>query len=133
MIRTVITNTMNMIETAVVLNDRKGASHNEASLVSAPTLSRDELSKIDAYWRACNYLAAGMIYLRANPLLREPLSVEHLKRRMLGHWGTSPGFRFLYVHLIRLIKNDDLNPVFLAGPGHALPGVLAQPYLEGAY
>ena len=96
-------------------------------------LSREELRKIDAYWRACNYLAAGMIYLRANPLLREPLKPEHIKQRLLGHWGSSPGLSFTYIHLNRLIKKYDLNAIFLAGPGHGAPGVLAPAYLEGTY
>ena len=89
--------------------------------------------KIDAYWRACNYLAAGMIYLRDNPLLREPLKPEHIKQRLLGHWGASPGLSFTYVHLNRLINKYDLNAIFLAGPGHGAPGVLAPVYLEGTY
>ena len=96
-------------------------------------LSRDELRKINAYWRACNYLAAGMIYLRENPLLREPLKAEHVKQRLLGHWGASPGLSFTYVHLNRLINKYDLDAIFLAGPGHGAPGVLAPVYLEGAY
>ncbi len=96
-------------------------------------MSGEELSKIDAYWRACNYLAAGMIYLRANPLLREPLKVDHIKQRLLGHWGTSPGLSFIYIHLNRLIKKYDLNTIFMAGPGHGAPGVLAPAYLEGTY
>ena len=80
-----------MRDTATVMEDRKGTRCDEASPTQAPVLSKDELSKLDAYWRACNYLAAGMIYLRANPLLREPLKVEHIKQRLLGHWGSSPG------------------------------------------
>ena len=96
-------------------------------------LSAAELSKMDAYWRACNYLAAGMIYLRANPLLRQPLKAEHIKPRLLGHWGASPGLSFSYVHLNRLINKYDLDAIFLAGPGHGAPGVLAPVYLEGAY
>src|SRR5499426_2558952 len=96
-------------------------------------LSPEELSKIDAYWRACNYLAVGMIYLRANPLLREPLKPEHIKARLLGHWGASPGLSFTYIHLNRLINKYDLDTIFLAGPGHGAPGVLAPVYLEGAY
>src|SRR5947208_13358701 len=87
-------------------------------------LSAEELRKIDAYWRACNYLAAGMIYLRANPLLREPLKPEHIKQRLLGHWGASPGLSFTYIHLNRLINKFDLNAIFLAGPGPGAPGVL---------
>ncbi|OGQ89849.1 MAG: phosphoketolase [Deltaproteobacteria bacterium RIFOXYA12_FULL_58_15] len=96
-------------------------------------LTSDELDAINAYWRACNYLAAGMIYLRANPLLKEPLSPEHIKERLLGHWGASPGLSFMYVHLNRLIKTHDVNAIFLAGPGHGAPGVLAPVYLEGTY
>jgi xylulose-5-phosphate/fructose-6-phosphate phosphoketolase len=96
-------------------------------------LSREELRQIDAYWRACNYLAAGMIYLQANPLLREPLKPEHIKQRLLGHWGASPGLSFTYIHLNRLINKYDLDAIFLAGPGHGAPGVLAPVYLEGAY
>jgi xylulose-5-phosphate/fructose-6-phosphate phosphoketolase len=99
----------------------------------AERLSREELSKIDAYWRACNYLAAGMIYLRENPLLREPLKPEHIKIRLLGHWGASPGLSLTYIHLNRIIKKYDVNAIFLAGPGHGAPGVLAPVYLEGAY
>jgi xylulose-5-phosphate/fructose-6-phosphate phosphoketolase len=99
---------------------------------SAP-LSSEELRKIEAYWRACNYLAAGMIYLRDNPLLREPLKKEHIKSRLLGHWGSSPGLSFTYVHLNRVIKKYDLNAIFLAGPGHGAPGVLGPVYLEGTY
>lgn len=99
--------------------------------VSPP--SDAELARLDAYWRACNYLAAGMIYLRDNPLLREPLRPEHVKERLLGHWGSSPGLAFMYVHLNRLILKYDLNAIFLAGPGHGAPGVLAPVYLEGTY
>src|SRR3954462_7456725 len=100
---------------------------------SAAPLSTDELSKTHAYWRACNYLAAGMIYLRDNPLLREPLKEAHVKKRLLGHWGASPGLRFAYIHLNSLINKYDLDAIFLAGPGHGAPGVLAPVYLEGAY
>src|SRR6476620_2285890 len=96
-------------------------------------LSAGELRKIDAYWRACNYLAAGMIYLRDTPLLREALKPEHIQNRLLGHWGSSTGLSFTYVHLNRLIKKYDLNAIFLAGPGHGAPGVLGPVYLEGAY
>jgi xylulose-5-phosphate/fructose-6-phosphate phosphoketolase len=100
---------------------------------SGNQLSRDELLKINAYWRACNYLAAGMIYLQANPLLRKPLKPEHIKQRLLGHWGASPGLSFSYIHLNRLINKYDLNAIFMAGPGHGAPGVLAPTYLEGTY
>ena len=96
-------------------------------------LSSEELRTIDAYWRACNYLAAGMIYLRDNALLRKPLQKEHVKARLLGHWGSSPGLSFVYIHLNRLIKKYGLDAIFLAGPGHGAPGVLAPAYLEGTY
>ena len=100
---------------------------------TADRLSAAELHNLDAYWRACNYLAASMIYLRANPLLREPLQQEHVKLRLLGHWGSSPGLSFAYIHLNRLIIKYDLDVIFLAGPGHGAPGVLAPAYLEGTY
>jgi xylulose-5-phosphate/fructose-6-phosphate phosphoketolase len=96
-------------------------------------LTGQELAVLHDYWRACNYLAAGMIYLRSNPLLREPLRPEHIKRRLLGHWGSSPGLSFMYVHLSRLIVRHDVNALFIAGPGHGAPGVLAPTYLEGTY
>ena len=96
-------------------------------------LSPEALAKIDAYWRACNYLAAGMIYLQENPLLREPLEPGQIKNRLLGHWGASPGLSFMYIHMNRLILRDNLNAIFLAGPGHGAPGVLAPVYLEGTY
>src|SRR6516162_2262932 len=103
------------------------------STISGAPLSNDELRKTDAYWRACNFLSLGMIYLLDNPLLTEPLRPEHIKNRLLGHWGSSPGLSFIYVHLNRLIKKYDLDMIFLAGPGHGAPGVLAPGYLEGTY
>ncbi|HBW56677.1 MAG TPA: phosphoketolase [Oscillatoriales bacterium UBA8482] len=110
-------------------------------MVSAPDrpmetsnpLSEGELRKINAYWRACNYLAVGMIYLRENPLLKETLKPSDVKHRLLGHWGSSPGLSFIYIHLNRLIKKYDLDVIYLAGPGHGAPGVLAPVYLEGTY
>lgn len=96
-------------------------------------LSEDELRKIHDYWNACHYLALGMIYLRDNPLLREPLKAEHVKYRLLGHWGASTALSFVYVHLNRLIKKLDLDVVLMAGPGHGAPGILAPCYLEGTY
>ena len=90
-------------------------------------------ARLDAYWRACNYLGLGMIYLQDNPLLQEPLKPEHIKNRLLGHWGSSPGLAFIYIHLNRLIKKYDLDMIFLAGPGHGAPGVLGPVYLEGTY
>jgi xylulose-5-phosphate/fructose-6-phosphate phosphoketolase len=100
--------------------------------VSTP-LAPEELKKIDAYWRACNYLSAGMIYLRANPLLREPLKPEHIKNRLLGHWGSDPGQSLIWVHLNRLIRKYDLNVMYISGPGHGAPATLANCYLEGHY
>ena len=96
-------------------------------------LADTQLASIDAYWRACNYLSVGMIYLKDNPLLREPLKADHVKHRLLGHWGASPALSFVWVHLNRLIVRDDLNVLFVAGPGHGAPGVLGPAYLEGTY
>jgi xylulose-5-phosphate/fructose-6-phosphate phosphoketolase len=84
-------------------------------------LSKEELKKINAYWRAANYLSAGQIYLLDNPLLKEPLKLEHIKPRLLGHWGTTPGLNFIYVHLNRLIKKNNLNAIYITGPGHGGP------------
>jgi xylulose-5-phosphate/fructose-6-phosphate phosphoketolase len=103
------------------------------STVPGAPLSAEELRKTDAFCRACNYLMLGMIYLRDNPLLHEPLKPEHIKNRLLGHWGSSPGLAFTYIHLMRQIKKYDLDMIFLAGPGHGAPGVLAPVYLEGSY
>ncbi len=97
------------------------------------TLSPQELRKIDAYWRAANYLSVGQIYLLDNPLLRESLKLEHIKPRLLGHWGTTPGLIFIYAHLNRVIKAQDLNMIFIAGPGHGAPALVANTYLEGTY
>ena len=97
------------------------------------SLTPDELRRINAYWHACNYLAAGMIYLRANPLLREPLRPEHIKNRLLGHWGSDPGQSLIWIHLNRLIKKYDLNVMYISGPGHGAPATLANCYLEGYY
>ena len=94
--------------------DRKAKSSDQ-------TLTRDELRKIDAYWRACNYLCAGMIYLRDNPLLRQPLRPEHFKNRLLGHWGSDPGQTFTWVHLNRVIRKYDLDMIYISGPGHGAP------------
>jgi xylulose-5-phosphate/fructose-6-phosphate phosphoketolase len=103
------------------------------STISGAPLSAEELRQIEAYWQACNYLSLGMIYLFENPLLREPLLPEHIKNRLLGHWGSSPGLSFIYSHLSRLIKKHDQDMIFLAGPGHGAPGVLGPGYLEGTY
>ncbi|HSV15400.1 MAG TPA: phosphoketolase family protein, partial [Tepidisphaeraceae bacterium] len=96
-------------------------------------LPRELLQKMDAYWRAANYLSVGQIYLLANPLLRQPLKIEHIKPRLLGHWGTTPGLNFVYLHLNRLIKKQDLDMIYVAGTGHGGPGVVANTYLEGTY
>lgn len=103
------------------------------SLLYSRVIDDEELHRLDAYWRACNYLAAGMIYLRDNPLLRQPLHPDHIKHRLLGHWGASPGLAFVYVHMNRLINKLDVDAIFMAGPGHGAPGVLAPVYLEGVY
>ncbi|MFB8792330.1 MAG: phosphoketolase family protein [Potamolinea sp.] len=108
------------------------------SLATAPRLqtgplSPEELRKMNAYWRSANYLSVGQIYLLDNPLLKEPLKLEHVKPRLLGHWGTTPGLNFIYVHFNRLIKNHDLNVIYIAGPGHGGPGLVANTYLEGTY
>ncbi len=103
------------------------------STVPGTPLGPEELRRTDAWWRACNYLSLGMIYLRDNPLLKEPLRPEHIKSRLLGHWGSSPGLSFIYVHLNRLIRKFDQEMIFLAGPGHGAPGVLGPVYLEGTY
>ena len=103
------------------------------STISGTPLSTEELRKTHAFWRACNYLMLGMIYLQDNPLLKVPLKPEHIKNRLLGHWGSSPGLSFMYVHLNRVIKKLDLDMIFLAGPGHGAPGVLGPAYLEGTY
>jgi xylulose-5-phosphate/fructose-6-phosphate phosphoketolase len=96
-------------------------------------LAAQELARMNAWWRAANYLSVGQVYLLANPLLREPLTMEHVKPRLLGHWGTTPGLNFLYLHLNRIIKARDLYVVFIAGPGHGAPGVVASTWLEGTY
>src|SRR5271166_1693248 len=96
-------------------------------------LSPDLLAQMHAYWRAANYLSVGQIYLQDNPLLETPLRLEHIKPRLLGHWGTTTGLNFLYVHLNRLIKDNDLNMIYVIGPGHGGPGIVAHSYLEGSY
>src|ERR1041385_3226418 len=105
----------------------------ESERAVARPLSDDLLRRIDAYWRSANYLSVGQIYLLANPLLREPLTLAHVKPRLLGHWGTTPGLNFIYVHLNRIIKLHDLNMIYICGPGHGGPGMVANTYLEGAY
>src|SRR3954462_9347638 len=97
------------------------------------TLSPELLQTMHAYWRAANYLSVGQIYLLANPLLRQPLKRAHVKPRLLGHWGTTPGLNFIYAHLNRVIVRDDLNVIYLAGPANGRPGLVANAYLEGTY
>src|SRR6185437_13669740 len=99
----------------------------------ANALSDNERTLMDAYWRAANYLSVGQIYLYDNPLLKQTLTKEHIKPRLLGHWGTTPGLNFIYVHLNRLIKKHDLNMIYITGPGHGGPGLVANAYLEGTY
>jgi xylulose-5-phosphate/fructose-6-phosphate phosphoketolase len=101
--------------------------------VAAPTSAGTDLELLDAWWRAANYLSVGQIYLLANPLLREPLQAEHVKPRLLGHWGTTPGLNFVYAHMNRVIKAHDLDAIFVTGPGHGGPGIVANAYLEGTY
>src|SRR5437660_4407828 len=122
--------------TATTQMERKteeGSTSAAAKQAKPGPLSVEELRKMDAYWRASNYLSVGQIYLLDNPLLKEPLKREHIKPRLLGHWGTCPGLNMLYVHLNRVIKRDDLDMIYIIGPGHGGPAVVAQAYLEGAY
>ena len=97
------------------------------------TLDDTELAQLDAWWRANNYLTVGQIYLRGNPLLREPLAPEHIKPRLLGHWGTSPGLSLIYAHVSRLIRHTGQETIYLTGPGHGGPALVAAGYLEGTY
>ena len=101
--------------------------------IQGTPLAPDELRKTDAYWQASLYLCLGMLYLRSNPLLREPLTLEHIKPRLLGHWGSDAGQCFTYIHFNRLINKYDLNAIYISGPGHGAPAVLSQAYLEGTY
>lgn len=108
-------------------------AQNTPDIAQKGPLSDRELELINAYWRAANYLSVGQIYLKENPLLRSPLTLKHIKPRLLGHWGTTPGLNFLYAHLNRLIKQNDQSTLFVAGPGHGGPAVVANTYLEGTY
>src|SRR5262245_8315153 len=101
--------------------------------IMANALANKERALMDAYWRAANYLSVGQIYLYDNPLLKQPLTKEQIKPRLLGHWGTTPGLNFIYVHLNRLIKKHDLDMIYITGPGHGGPGLVANAYLEGTY
>lgn len=114
--------------------DEKISAYGTArSTIKGAPLSSEELRKIDAYWRASLYLSLGMLYLKENPLLREPLKIEQTKPRLLGHWGSDPGQSFTYIHFNRLINKYDLNAIFISGPGHGAPAVLSNAYLEGTY
>jgi len=108
-------------------------AHASKGSPTAAALSPALLEKMHAYWRAANYLSVGQIYLQDNPLLEIPLRLEHIKPRLLGHWGTTTGLNFIYVHLNRLIKENDLNMIYVIGPGHGGPGLVAHSYLEGSY
>src|SRR5262249_54078211 len=116
---------------------RSAANWSRTVVVSAPTatprLSSDDLDLINAFWRAANYLSVGQIYLLDNPLVREPISEAHIKPRLLGHWGTTPGLNLIYAHLNRIIRARDLDVIYIAGPGHGGPAMVANAYLEGTY
>ena len=121
-----------MVATRSAVSDLSAYGIARSTIPGTP-LNDEELRKTHAFWSACNYLALGMIYLQANPLLREPLRADHIKNRLLGHWGASPALSFIYTHLNRVIKSFDAEMIFMAGPGHGAPGVLGPVYLEGAY
>src|SRR5690349_1695163 len=108
-------------------------STRRTALRDEDSLDTNLLRKIDAWWRAANYLSVGQTYLYDNPLLKETLRKEHVKRRLVGHWGTTPGLNFIYVHLNRVIKERDLNMIYIIGPGHGGPGIVANTWLEGTY
>lgn len=112
---------------------KQDVQNSDVKKFSLQPLSPEEARKIDAYWRAANYLSVGQIYLLDNPLLKEPLQPEHVKARLLGHWGTTPGLNFIYVHMNRVIKKYDLSAIYITGPGHGGPGLVANTYLEGTY
>ncbi len=118
---------------ATVATESKRRTKVSSGTSTAAPLSSEELRKMHAYWRALNYLSVGQIYLLDNPLLRKPLKREHVKPRLLGHWGTSPGLNMLCVHLNRVIKKDDLDMIYIIGPGHGGPSLVAHAYLEGTY
>ena len=115
-----------------MLKVRRTKPVNQPKVATNP-LSPELLKKMDAYWRALNYLSVGQIYLLDNPLLRRPLKRQHVKPRLLGHWGTTPGLNFICVHLNRIITQHDLNMMYIIGPGHGGPGIVAHTYLEGSY
>ena len=120
-----------MVASQTAINKLSAFGTARSTIQGAP-LTDIEAQQTQAFFRACNFLALGMIYLQDNPLLREPLRPEHIKNRLLGHWGASPALSFVYTHLNRVIKRDDLDMIFMAGPGHGAPGVLAPVYVEGS-
>ena len=124
---------MTAINASTLKNDNISSFGPARATIAGTPLTAEELAQTHAFWRACNYLALGMIYLQDNPLLREPLQPEHIKNRLLGHWGASPALSFVYTHMNRAIRKYDLDAIFLAGPGHGAPGVLGPVYLEGSY
>src|ERR1019366_572734 len=115
------------------LNKKPGAANQKESTMKTNTLTPELLHKMDAYWRAANYLSVGQIYLYDNPLLKEPLKLSHVKPLVVGHWGTTPGQNFIYVHLNRVIKQYDLDIIYIAGPGHGGPAIVGNVYLEGTW
>src|SRR4051794_4362774 len=117
---------------SAIASDDHNVGSQSASAPAGP-LSTEQLRRMDRYWAATNYLTVGQIFLQENPLLREPLRPEHIKPRLLGHWGTSPGLNLLYVHLNRIIVERDADIIYLAGPGHGGPALVANVYLEGSY
>src|SRR4051794_2825401 len=121
------------MEPPTIYDTTDGHSETEGRNVRKAELSKEEIGRIDAWWRAANYLSVGQIYLLDNPLLREPLTPEHVKPRLLGHWGTTPGLNFMWVHLNRIIRARDLDAIYITGPGHGGPGIVANAYLEGTY
>src|SRR5499426_824698 len=120
-------------DTAISSTVKTAAPHPAAAEPAAGPLSSDMLALMHRYWNAANYLTIGQIYLQENPLLTEPLRPEHIKPRLLGHWGTSPGLNLLYVHLNRLIRQHDVDAIYVIGPGHGGPALVANAYLEGTY
>src|SRR5665648_627616 len=114
-------------------SDQKSVDFKKVKTIKKNPLSKELLSKMNAYWRAANYVSVGQLYLHENPLLREPLKQSHIKKMLLGHWGTTPGQNFIYVHLNRVIKKYDLDMFYIAGPGHGGPALVGNTYLEGTY
>src|SRR6516162_6435599 len=131
--RIVATNATAKVRTTPTAAPVRGSMRRHEEDRMAKALTDKQRALMDAYWRAANYLSVGQIYLYDNPLLKKPLKREHIKPRLLGHWGTTPGLNFVYVHLNRVIKERDLNVIYICGPGHGGPGMVANTYLEGTY